>query len=254
MSSLRATARRWTRSLPQSPTATQAVHPAPQTEIKRDAQTAANLPFTSWKPAASSRPTQASIIQDRNRPRMPVRQSDRGLGMLNNCISLVADNLVKPPANKTNNYWSLLSCLLKEQEDKDVEHASAKHLLSAVTDLQAPKWQNKKAEKWKRKLKNRSRILDTGCTSGTDAKHDADCFHDTGLPSEKVFMLLDKTKIKATNKMQLKHNLWPEAIKINIVPNLHSGLISVPKMADTDYIAVFDKTEAKIYNATTTIV
>ncbi len=86
------------------------------------------------------------------------------------------------------------------------------------------------------------------------AKQDVDCFHDTGLLSEKVIMLLDKTKIKATNKMQLKHNLWPEASKMNIVPNVHSLLISVPKMADADYIAVFDKKEARIYNAMTTIV
>jgi hypothetical protein len=28
---------------------------------------------------------------------------------------------------------------------------------------------------------------------------------------------------------------------MNIVPNLHSMLISVPKMADGDYILVFDK-------------
>ena len=54
-------------------------------------------------------------------------------------------------------------------------------------------------------------------------------------------MLPDKTNIKATNKMRLKHNLWPEASKMNIMPNLHSTLISVPEMADTDYIAVFDK-------------
>jgi hypothetical protein len=162
--------------------------------------------------------------------------------MPNNCTSIVADNLVKTPANETNNYWSLLSCLVKEQEDKEVEHKSAKHLLSAVADLQAPKWQNKIAVKWKRKLKNRSSILDMGYTLGGGAKNAADCFHDTGLPSERVFMLLDKTKIKATKKMRLKHTLWPEASKINIMPNLHSTLISIPKMADTDYIVVFDKT------------
>ncbi len=66
-------------------------------------------------------------------------------------------------------------------------------------------------------------------------------------------MLPDKTRTRATNKMQLKHNLWPKASKMNIVPNLHSTLISIPKMADTDFIAVFDKKEAKIYNAMTTI-
>ncbi len=73
-----------------------------------------------------------------------------------------------------------------------------------------------------------------GCTLGAGAKHDADCFHNTSLLSKKVLMLLDKTKIKATTKMRLKHNLWPKTSKINIVPNLHSTLISVPKMADAD--------------------
>jgi hypothetical protein len=41
---------------------------------------------------------------------------------------------------------------------------------------------------------------------------------------------------------------------MNIISNLHSTLISVPKMADADYIAVFNKKDARIYDATTTIV
>jgi hypothetical protein len=99
---------------------------------------------------------------------------------------------------------------------------------------------------------NRSGILDTGCTSGASAEMDMDCFYDTGLPSRKVFMLPDKLKIMATKKMQLKHNLWAGASKMNIVPNLHMTLISVPKMAEHGYIGVFDKHEARIYNGTTT--
>ncbi len=66
-------------------------------------------------------------------------------------------------------------------------------------------------------------------------------------------MLSDEMKFKATNKMQSKHNFWPKGSKINILPNLHSMLIIVPKMADSDYILVFDKNEARIYYATTTI-
>jgi hypothetical protein len=80
-----------------------------------------------------------------------------------------------------------------------------------------------------------------------------DCSHYTGLLSEKVFILPDKTRIRATNKMWLKHNLQPKASKMNIMTNLHSMLISVPKMVDAGYIAVFDKKEARIYDATTTI-
>jgi hypothetical protein len=113
-------------------------------------------------------------------------------------MSLVAGNLVKNPANKNNNYLSLLSCLVKEHEDKEVEHTNANHLLSAVTDFQPSKLQNKIAAKWKRKIRNRSGILDTGCTSGVGAKHNVDCFRDTGLLSEKVFMLPDKTRISIT--------------------------------------------------------
>ncbi len=90
-------------------------------------------------------------------------------------------------------------------------------------------------------MKNKSGILDTGCTLGAGAKHDEDGLHDTSLQSKKVFMLLDKTKIKATNKMWLNCNLQPKASKMNIVPNLHSTLISVLKMADADYVAVLDK-------------
>jgi hypothetical protein len=41
---------------------------------------------------------------------------------------------------------------------------------------------------------------------------------------------------------------------MNIVPNLHSTLISVPKMAEHGYIAVFNKTEAKIYDGTMTMI
>jgi hypothetical protein len=66
-------------------------------------------------------------------------------------------------------------------------------------------------------------------------------------------MLPDKMRIRATNKMWLTHNLRPKAIKMNIIPNLHSMLISIPKIADADYIVVFDKKEARIYNAMSTI-
>ncbi len=70
-----------------------------------------------------------------------------------------------------------------------------------------PKVKNKIAEKWKQKIANCTGILDTGCTSGAGAEKDMDCIHNTGIPSNKVFMLPDKTKMKATKTMQLKHKL-----------------------------------------------
>jgi hypothetical protein len=39
---------------------------------------------------------------------------------------------------------------------------------------------------------------------------------------------------------------------MNIVPELHSTLLSVPKILDKDYIVVFDKKSAKTYEAKTT--
>ncbi len=89
---------------------------------------------------------------------------------------------------------------------------------------------------------------------GAGAEMDIELFHDTGRPSKKVFMLPDKTKIPATKIMRLKHNLRPGAGEMNIVSNLHSTLISVPKMAEHGYIAVFDKKEARIYDGTTTMI
>ena len=65
-------------------------------------------------------------------------------------------------------------------------------------------------------------------------------------------MLPDKRTHRATKKMLLRQPLREGAREMNIVPGLHSTLISVPKLADTNYITVFDKTKATIYDATTT--
>ncbi len=52
--------------------------------------------------------------------------------------------------------------------------------------------------------------------------------------------------------MLLKHKLREGAREMNEVPGLHSTLISIPKMANADYIVVFDKHKATIYDAATT--
>jgi hypothetical protein len=59
---------------------------------------------------------------------------------------------------------------------------------------------------------------------------------------------------KATKKMLLRHNLQLAAREMNIVPGLHSALISIPKLADAGYTTVFKKDGAAVYdNYTTTI-
>jgi hypothetical protein len=178
----------------------------------------------------------------------------QGLGMLDNLKNLVADNLVKNTAKNHINYWSPLSCLVEEQEEDKIT-IPVHHILSiTLVPRLALQPSNKIAAKWARKVKNRSGIPDTGCTSSARAENNVEAFHDTCLPLGKVFMLPDSTKVKATNWMQLKLNLRDKASEINIVPKLHSTLISVPKMADLNYITVFEKDRASIYNATTTTI
>ena len=127
-------------------------------------------------------------------------------------------------------------------------------MLSIQTDT-GPR--NKIAAHWACKIANRkmqTRILDTGATPGAGWPEDADTFEHTGQPSTKVFMLPDKSRVRATYKMLLKHKLREGAREMNIVPGLHSTLVSVPKIVDKDYIVVFDKKLAKTYNAKTTTI
>ncbi len=96
---------------------------------------------------------------------------------------------------------------MEVQKEEDDDHLHVNHLLSITTDMSKPTVKNKITAKWTRKIANRTGILDTGCTSGAGAEMDMDSFHDTGLPSKKIFMLPDKSKIQATKIIHLKHNL-----------------------------------------------
>jgi hypothetical protein len=102
---------------------------------------------------------------------------------------------------------------------------------------------NKVAAHWAQKVINRrlqkTGILDTEATSGAAPEEDENAFKDTGKLSKKMFMFPDKRTNKAMKKMRLKHNLCPAAREINIVPGLHSTLVSVPKLVDAGYTTVF---------------
>jgi hypothetical protein len=56
--------------------------------------------------------------------------------------------------------------------------------------------------------------------------------------------------------MLLKYKLQEGAREMNVVPGLHSTLVSIPKMANPDYIAVFNKHKATttMYDAMTTTI
>jgi hypothetical protein len=97
-------------------------------------------------------------------------------------------------------------------------------------------------------------IVDTGATSGAAPEEDEDAFEDTGELSKKTFMFLDKCTNKVTKKMCLKHKLCPAAREMNIVPGLHSTLVSIPKLVDAGYTTVFSKKGAAIYDDHTTTI
>jgi hypothetical protein len=59
-------------------------------------------------------------------------------------------------------------------------------------------------------------------------------------------MLPDKSKIRATQNMLLKPKLPEGAKEMTVALGLHPTLVSIPKMADADYIAVFNKHKATI--------
>jgi len=77
---------------------------------------------------------------------------------------------VKLAATHTNNYWSLLACLVEEQEEllkPEETNTSVDWAMNATTDIGPT---NKVAVHWARKINNRTLrkmgILDTGATSG----------------------------------------------------------------------------------------
>ena len=117
---------------------------------------------------------------------------------------------------------------------------------------------NKVAAHWARKIANRTTkktgVLDSGATSGAGPEEDADELEDTGEKSTKIFMFPDRRTAPATKKMMLRHKLRDGAQEMNIVPGMHSSLISIPKMANAGYTTVLRNNGAEIYDDETTTV
>ena len=72
----------------------------------------------------------------------------------------------------------------------------------------------------------------------------------TGRQSDKVFRVLNGDVEEASNMDELQHNLCHPAKDVHIVPGIERGsLLSIPKFADANYFAIFDKNKVNIYDA-----
>jgi hypothetical protein len=151
----------------------------------------------------------------------------------------------------------MLTCLVNKQEEEDTppEKTKIDWAMSAIAHTSPA---NKVAAHWAWKMDDwrarKTGILDTGATSGVAPEEEEEALEETGMTSSKTFMFLDKQTRRATITMLLKHKLCPTAREMNIVPGLHSTLISVSKLADAGYTTIFEHDMATIYDATTTTI
>ena len=91
-------------------------------------------------------------------------------------------------------------------------------------------------------------IYDCAATSGVAAVAAVADIKDlvpTGEQSSKVFIIPNSEAMPATKKYKLRYKLRDPATEMNVVPGVHSSLISACKFADTDYITVSEKNGLK---------
>ena len=92
-----------------------------------------------------------------------------------------------------------------------------------------------------------STVMDSGCTSNVGKENDPS--KRTGVASNKVFILPNGQSIAATEMAEYPFNLRPPANDVHITPGITSNsLLSTGKLADADYITVFDNEQVNVYD------
>jgi hypothetical protein len=98
-----------------------------------------------------------------------------------------------------------------------------------------------------------STVADSAATSGVGTINDP-C-RQTGLPSNKQFILPDGTVIPATEIAEYPFDVRKLAKVLHIMPGVsQNSLLSTVKFADANYITIFDNDEVNIYDANNTII
>lgn len=102
-----------------------------------------------------------------------------------------------------------------------------------------------------------SAIADSGATSSVGTKRDKkrNAFVETGRQSDKVFRMPNGEVEEASDVDELQHDVRHPAKDVHIVPGIErDSLLSIPKFADANYVAIFDKDEVNIYDANKTTI
>ena len=102
-----------------------------------------------------------------------------------------------------------------------------------------------------------SAIADSGATSSVGTKRDKkrNAFVATGRQSAKAFRMPNSEVEEASDMDELQHNVRHPAKDVHIIPGIErDSLLSIPKFADANYVAIFDKDEVNIYDANKTTI
>ncbi len=102
-----------------------------------------------------------------------------------------------------------------------------------------------------------SAVADSGATSSFETKRDRkrNAFVATGRQSDKAFCMPNCKLEEASDMDELQRDVRHPAKDVHIVPGIkRDSLLSIPKFADANYFAIFDKDKVSIYDANKTTI
>jgi hypothetical protein len=145
----------------------------------------------------------------------------------------------------SSNFYSILTnialptCQVDEQDDDPVEQVNnIKELKQGVLDGSIP-----------------SAVADSGVTSSIRTKRDRkrNAFIVTGRQLDKAFRMPNGEVEEASNMDKFQHYVCHPAKDVHILPGIkRDSLLSIPKFADANNVAIFDEDKVNIYNANKT--
>ena len=95
-----------------------------------------------------------------------------------------------------------------------------------------------------------SAVVDSGTTLHVGTEEDEEELIPTNKKSSKLFSMPNGETEAATKQALLNHDLQEQARTVNIVPGVTTATsISTSKLADANYITIFNAEEVNIYDA-----